>query len=268
MKVKILGSGTSTGIPMLGCDCEVCTSSNQKNKRLRTSFLIETNTGKNILIDTTPDLRTQLLRENITHIDAVIITHDHADHVHGIDDLRPLCFGRNEPIPVYTYKECADALRAKFPYIFEKSYFNKDKPVLGGGIPKLELHEVKLSENTICGETVFMKLLPHGHTQTLGIIINGLAITVDCAEIPSNFTADINKRGIDIHIIDCVNTGSHQTHMTVETAFDFIRKSRAKKTGLIHMGHKLDHDELEALCRKEFPDHSVFVTFDQQQLIL
>ncbi|MFW5887932.1 MAG: MBL fold metallo-hydrolase, partial [Bacteriovoracia bacterium] len=134
-QLTILGSGTSTGIPMLGCDCPICSTTDQKpkNKRFRTSVLITTSKGHKIIIDTPPDLRSQLLKNKVDTIDAAIITHEHADHVHGIDDLRPFCFGNpRKEIPVFTNPTTAIDLTARFPYIFQRQqFFSKNKPILG-----------------------------------------------------------------------------------------------------------------------------------------
>jgi phosphoribosyl 1,2-cyclic phosphate phosphodiesterase len=127
-KITILGSGTSTGVPILGCKCKVCQSNEWRNKRLRTSAVIETTQGKRILIDASPDLRTQLLREKIDSLDAVIITHDHADHTHGMDDLRPFGFQKKMPIPVFTDHKTTSDLKKKFPYIFDRKAIG-EKPI-------------------------------------------------------------------------------------------------------------------------------------------
>lgn len=269
-KINILGSGTSTGVPLLGCTCSVCTSDNPKNKRLRTSFYLQTKNGNHILIDTTPDLRTQLLRANIKTVDHTIITHDHADHVHGIDDLRPFCFGPPaRSLPVYTHPECEQAMITRFPYIFEKGYFNEKKPVLGGGVPKLNMNTLKAdgSEEEIGGDKFKFYLLPHGHHKSLGIVHGKLGIFIDCSTIPSSVVAEL-KGNIDLLIIDCVKTGQHKTHLTTEKAFKLIKEISPKRAGLIHMGHRLDHNQLGELCRDEFKDHptDVFVTYDTMHL--
>jgi phosphoribosyl 1,2-cyclic phosphate phosphodiesterase len=270
-KINILGSGTSTGVPLLGCSCSVCTSDNPKNKRLRTSFYLQTKKGNHILIDTTPDMRTQLLRANIKTVDHTIITHDHADHVHGIDDLRAFCFGPPpRSIPVYTHSECNEALVTRFPYIFEKDYFNESKPVLGGGVPKLHMNLLKAdgSEEEIAGDKFKFYLLPHGHHKSLGIVHGKLAIFIDCNTIPTPIVEELAKERIDLLIIDCVKEGVHKTHLTTRTAFELIKRISPKRAGLIHMGHGLDHNYLEELCRTEFRDHStdVFVTYDTMHL--
>ncbi|EQC44978.1 beta-lactamase family protein [Bacteriovorax sp. BSW11_IV] len=266
--VTILGSGTSTGIPIIGCKCSVCLSENPKDKRLRTSILIETKSNKTILVDTTPDFRTQALRAKIDHVDGAIITHDHADHVHGIDDLRPLCFGpppRN--IPVFVEKNIKEHLEEKFPYIFKReSYFSKGRPILGGGIPKLDLHEVKINqEEKILEEDFIFFSLPHGHTNSLGFYHQGFAYIIDCESIPEEVLAKLEGLKVDLLIIDCVKSGTHNTHLTFEKARDYIERTKPKRAGLIHMGHGLGHEQLEKMCN-EIKCSDVFPTYDEQKL--
>lgn len=266
--IRILGSGTSTGIPIIGCDCKVCLSKDPRDKRLRTSVLLHTNSGKNILVDTTPDFRTQALRANIKTIDAAIITHDHADHVHGIDDLRPLCFGPPpKEIPIFAMPEIKLHLEEKFPYIFKReTYFNKDRPILGGGIPKLNLHEVQLDESfKILEEDFYFFSLPHGHTNSLGFFHSGLLYIIDCQDIPENVLKRLEQFNINLLIIDCVKSGTHSTHLTFEKAKDYIKRLRPKKAGLIHMGHGLGHEQLLAMC-SQIKETEVFPTFDEQIL--
>jgi len=142
-KITILGSGTSTGVPILGCKCAVCQSNDPRNKRFRTSVLLETNQSKTILIDASPDLRTQLLLTQTPKLDAVIITHDHADHTHGIDDVRPFTFNRPEPLLVYTDLHTYQSLTIKFPYIFQREKVFAEG-MLGGGVPLLDLQTIQV----------------------------------------------------------------------------------------------------------------------------
>ena len=263
----LLGSGTSTGVPIPGCQCEVCQSTNERNKRMRTSILITTAHNQNIIIDTGPDLRTQLLANNITNIDAAIITHDHADHVHGIDDLRPFCFLHKKEIPVYTHHDCANSMRSRFPYIFKEDFFNKDKPHIGGGVPRLKLNEVdKLpSHNMVLDEEFYFSLLPHGYTHTMAVIYKKLAILVDCHEIPDDLIEKLKEIELEYLIIDCVKEGSHQTHLTLDKSFEYIKRINAKKSILVHMGHELEHQSLEEKCMRDF-GKSVFPGYDSMQL--
>jgi phosphoribosyl 1,2-cyclic phosphate phosphodiesterase len=268
-KITILGSGTSTGIPMLGCECSVCTSTNPFNKRLRTSIYVQTSKGNRFLVDTTPDLRTQLLRENIKHIDFVFITHDHADHVHGIDDLRPLCFiAPSKSIDIYVHEGTQSYLEKTFPYIFKPSeVFSKERPPLGGGIPNLKLHTLDITKNiNIKGDEFQFYLLPHGHTKTLGIQHQKFAYLIDCHEIPKNCIQSLKNDKLDLLMIDCLRlTPGHKSHLWVEKTFDYIRQIQPKSVALIHMNHEIDHEIITKMASEAF-DFPVYPVFDGQTL--
>lgn len=263
--VIALGTGTSTGIPMIGCKCNVCTSLDHRDQRLRTSILIESFSGKKILVDTTPDLRTQLLNNKISDIDFVIMTHDHADHLHGMDDLRPVCFGPPiKEIDVYCNKKTYESLENRFAYIFKKD--PKNLPVIGGGIPRLKLNSVELLKNIkIDGEEFFFFNYPHGHGETMGFIHQGLAYIVDCMEIPTELMSILKKKKIKLLIIDCLKRGKHSTHLTVERSFEYIKEINPDQTGLIHMSHDLFHRDLLKLAQLQF-GKNVFPLYDQQKL--
>lgn len=257
-----LGTGTSTGIPIIGCHCLTCKSSDSRDQRLRSSILIQTKSGKNILVDTTPDLRTQLLLNKITHIDFVIMTHDHADHLHGIDDLRPLGFRRNQPIPIYTTEENKLSIEKRFEYIFGN---NHHLPI-GGGIPKLTLHQVQVNSPTIIdGEEFTFFKYPHGFNDTLGFVHQGFAYIVDCFELPKAVVDFLAQNQLKLLIIDCVQKKPHSTHLNVEKSFNYIKEIDPLEAGLIHMGHDLGHVELEKLASDSFSKR-VFPLYDTQKL--
>lgn len=237
--VTILGSGTSTGVPILGCKCDVCNSTNSANSRLRTSVFLTTTLGKNILVDTTPDLRFQLLRHKPERIDAVIMTHDHADHTHGIDDLRPFSFYQKQDLPLYCSPLTAQSLRRKFDYIFERKL-----PPIGGGIPQLCLHEIRSSEFKIESEEFEFFQLPHGRLTTTGFRHKGLAYLIDCHDVPDEICRHLKGLQLDLLIIDCVKPGSHDTHLGYDKTIEIIKKIQPLKAGLIHMGHEWDHEDL------------------------
>lgn len=263
--VYVLGTGTSTGVPTLGCSCSVCLSNIPKNKRLRSSIVIRTKAGKNILVDTTPDLRTQLLSNNITDIDSAIITHEHADHTHGIDDLRPFCFFKNHPISVYTSQSCGGILEEKFPYIFDVKNFFKDKKILGGGVPKLELYKLNEGEHIIEGTKFNFFALPHGHITTLGFCTGKFAYIVDCNSIPNNIIQFLKRQKLELLIIDCLRTKKHETHLHLDLSLKYAQEIGALQTGLTHLSHEFDHDKLTKLL-EESTQMTVFPLYDNQVL--
>ena len=201
-QILVLGSGTSTGVPMVGCYCKVCTSPSSYNKRLRASILMQTATDRSILVDTTPDLRTQLLSHQIDSIDQVIITHEHADHLHGIDDLRPLCFKKPpKRIPIHAPPQLSDIMHNRFPYIFTPEKVFKDaNPIYGGGIPLLDLFtmpsiqlDAGISTYEVAGEEISIFGLPHGQFINLGFVHQSFAYLIDCHEIPQNILLVANR---------------------------------------------------------------------------
>lgn len=261
-KIKILGSGTSTGIPIIGCKCAVCTSTDPRDQRLRTSILIDGD--KKILIDTTPDLKTQLLTHQVDDLDFVVLTHEHADHLHGIDDLRPLGFHRGEGIPFYAHERLEETLHTRFPYIF-----NPTNDPIGGGIPNIALKTLSLFNSPITlGHKKFTFFeLPHGRTVTLGFIYEDqgkkLGYIIDCHKIPPQTLEALRDSKLDILIMDCVTLAPHKTHLSRDLAFEYIEKIAPKRAGLIHMGHHLSHSDLETECRERF-DFEVAPLYDNQ----
>ncbi|MFP5386337.1 MAG: MBL fold metallo-hydrolase [Bacteriovoracia bacterium] len=249
-KITILGSGTSTGVPILGCNCKVCQSTEPRNKRFRSSAILELKDQKRILIDTTPDLRTQLLNNKIDQLDAVIITHDHADHTHGMDDLRPFGFKKESSLPVYTSESAAKDLTRKFPYIFDSNNYFKDKKILGGGIPLLELQTVGEGKEKILGEEIDFLQLPHGHEDTLGILHSKMAYIIDCREIPLTSLKKLSDARLDLLIIDCLRPLPHQTHLHLELTLQYIAEIRPKNAVLTHMSHEWDYLDLTRELRR------------------
>lgn len=243
-KITILGSGTSTGVPILGCNCQVCQSNDPRNKRLRTSVLLETEKGKKILIDASPDLRTQLLRERICELDAVLITHDHADHTHGMDDLRPFTFRRPVPLPIYAAAVVSENLQEKFPYIFQRHKVFADKPILGGGIPLLDLHVVEKGHALIADDSFELHSLPHGHVETLSFRHRKMAYVIDCREIPDATLKAYRQAELDLLIIDCLRYEPHQTHLHLDLTLQYIKEIAPKQALLTHMGHEMEYLDL------------------------
>ncbi len=259
--LTILGCGTSTGVPILGCNCKICQSNEPKNQRFRTSVLIHSGNNKKILIDTTPDLRSQLLREKIDWIDATIITHDHADHLHGIDDLRAFCFLREDDLPVYTYPDCAQRMQQKFPYIFDRINYFKDKPIIGGGIPRLSLNQLKLDRSILVEKESFEFFkLAHGHIPSMGFIHQKMAYVVDCNHLSVKQLTYLANKKLELLILDLNGDKPHQTHLHFEKSIEYAKTIQAQTTYFIHLTHDHDYFELEKRVKNE--DHSFNVCYD------
>lgn len=277
-QVIILGSGTSTGIPMPGCICQKCTSKDTRDQRFRSSILIksyntQTRCTDNILIDTTTDLRQQLLNNKINDVNFVMITHEHADHIQGIDDLRPFSYhsGR-KTIPIFTDNPTREKLAERFPYIFQTDkIFSKDRPITGGGIPLLSLHSINISnsfeeihDQQIFGKSFSFFRMPHGYTSSLGFYHNGLAYLTDCCGLSKNVTSFLRNIKINLLIIDCLQEKKHETHLSRSEAFSLIEQIAPQKCGLIHMNHNFSHSEL--LSHGKQSNKFTFPLYDNQVL--
>lgn len=233
MHITVLGSGTSSGIPIVGCSCSVCTSKNPKNKRLRSSCLFEVN-GKNILVDTSPDLRQQCLDNHITRVDAVLYTHVHADHIHGIDDMRVFNAYQQATIPVYSHTSVITHLEKCFSYIFNPSY---TYPSL---TPRLQGTAV---EGKFEHQGVFIQMIPchHGDYLTYNYRIGDAAWLTDTNGIPAESLKLLE--GLEVVFLDGLRIKPHPTHFHLEQSLEVAKKIGAKKTYLIHLAHDYDHDE-------------------------
>lgn len=245
MKLRILGSGTSTGVPEIGCLCPVCTSTDVRDKRLRTSAWVSTDDA-NILIDCGPDFREQMLRKAaFEQIHAVLITHEHYDHVGGLDDLRP--FSRFGEIPVYANAYTAAHLRERMPYCFvEQSY---------PGIPRIYLEEVEAgSAFSVNGTEVVPLQVMHGRLPILGYRIAGrLGYVTDMLTMPSE-SYELLK-GVDVLVVNALRVKPHPTHQSIEAALKVAECIGARETYLIHMSH---HAGLHAEIDKGLPPHVHF----------
>jgi phosphoribosyl 1,2-cyclic phosphate phosphodiesterase len=236
MQLTILGCGTSTGVPLLQCKCSVCRSSNPKNKRLRTSAWLRVH-QKSFLIDTSPDLRQQAMRAKIPRIDAVLYTHPHADHVHGIDELRSFNYIQKSSIPVYGNDWTCDELQIKFGYIF------RPMPVEGGGIPQLELNRIQTKDPSIeiLGEKIIPLSLSHGSKECVGYRIGSLAYVTDCSFIPESTLE--RMQNLSVLVLDCLRIAPHGTHFNLDQALGTVAKLKPKKTYLTHLGHEFDYSK-------------------------
>ncbi len=230
LKITILGSGTSTGVPVIGCHCTVCCSDHPGNQRTRCSVLLSS--GKyNILIDTSTDLRQQSLREDIRHVDAVFYTHSHADHLHGIDDLRGFNLHSTNPIPLYGSKTTLTIIKNSFGYIF-------DKLEPAGYVPRLELHPIDQTIN-LFNLDITPVPLQHGHTQTFGYRCGTFAYLTDCNAIPAS-SMNLLKN-LEVLVIDGLRFTPHKTHFNIPQAIEIAQRIGAKQTLLTHLSHEVDH---------------------------
>jgi phosphoribosyl 1,2-cyclic phosphate phosphodiesterase len=232
-----LGTGTSVGVPVVGCGCGVCTSDDPRDQRTRTSVLLGL-PGGTLLVDTTPDLRAQLLRERIGRVDAVLYTHEHVDHLYGLDDVRPICFARGGPIPVYCEELVEDRIRRAFDYAFETA------PVPGGGIPKLEFERITTAPFEILGARVVPLRLRHGVFDVLGFRFGTLAYCTDTNGVPEQTYGLLE--GLDILVLDCLRHSRHSTHFSLEESLAVAKRVGAKRTLLIHFSHEISHRDVSA----------------------
>ncbi len=230
LKLTILGSGTSTGVPVLGCHCDVCSSSEPRNNRTRCSVLLEW-AGHKVLIDTATDFRQQALREGIEQIDSVLYTHAHADHVHGIDDLRTFTLRTGNAIPVYAARDVLDRIQVLFSYAFSEAE-------VSGYRPRLQVNEVTGTFDLL-GQKVTPIPLAHGSGESLGYRVGNLAYVVDCSAIPeSSWTL---LEGLEVLVIDALRFREHNAHFSINEAIDVARKLRVQKTLLTHLTHDVDY---------------------------
>lgn len=228
MEVIILGSGTSTGVPMVGCRCRVCSSDDPRDRRTRASLLIRHN-NRNILLDTSTDLRHQVLREGIDRIDAVLFTHAHADHVNGIDDLRGFHFLHKEIIPCFASRTTLDILQAGFGYIFKEYH--------GSGYTPL-LHPSEISGPfELFGLTIIPIPLEHGRTAALGYRVGNMAYLTDCSAIPESSVPLLT--GLDLLIIDGLRWSPHPFHFNIEAAIAASRQLNPRRIILTHLTHEV-----------------------------
>ena len=235
MNILFLGSGTSTGIPSLCCDCDVCQSDDPKNKRLRSSILIHEN-GHHLLIDTSTDLRQQCLAYDISHINYVLYTHHHADHVHGIDELRSFNHFNSTVIPCYGNRNTIATIRAKFDYIFNRT------TQAGGGLPKLTLNSLNGETFSLGGVLVTPFDILHGNLTILGYKFNNCAYITDCSGIPDASREKLKH--LDILIINAVGFDPHPTHFALSQALEAIEDLQPKRAILTHINHTYDHKKV------------------------
>jgi phosphoribosyl 1,2-cyclic phosphate phosphodiesterase len=232
MKLTFLGTGTSTGVPSIGCECETCTSDDPRDKRLRVSIIIE-HDEQTVLIDTSSDFRQQALRYGLKRLDAVLITHCHADHIFGLDDIRPLNF-RYGALGVYANERAWPDIRRIFKYIFEPTYF-------GGGLPQVIPHTVVAGAPFCLGKDLEVTPLEviHGRLPVMAYRLNDFAYATDLSEIPPA-TMDA-LRGLDVFVLDCLRFKEHPTHLWLDKALAYIAELKPRRAFFTHMAHDVKH---------------------------
>lgn len=238
--LTVLGSGTSMGVPTIGCTCEVCTSNDQRNQRTRPSIMLDYD-GRCVLIDTTPDFRQQAIRERITRIDAILYTHAHADHILGLDDVRPLSFRNPDKIPLYANAATADAMENIFRYIFNADYKY-------GGIARVQMHRINGSLELFGARFEPVKII-HGDTEIHGFRFGSAAYLTDFSEIPRESMDRL--RGLDILFLDALRHRPHPTHSTVENSLRLVEELKPRRAFFTHISHDLPHDE----TNRNLPEH-------------
>ncbi len=249
MKLLMLGSGTSTGVPRIGNDWGECDPHEPRNRRMRVSIIVENDAGRKLLVDTSTDLRAQLLANGVAKVDAVFWTHDHADHCHGIDDLRVMRYDRSNPLPGFASKVTCERLRRRFDYVFEGQF----------GYPTLiDLREIT-QKQLIAGFSFDHVEMPHGPVTSTGFRFEAdgksIVYATDFSEITPAMVRCFQRA--DILVVDCLRRRPHPTHANLDMALELARKAKVRKTVLTHMDKSMDY---RSLC-SEVPA-SVTVGYD------
>jgi phosphoribosyl 1,2-cyclic phosphate phosphodiesterase len=235
----LLGTGTSVGVPAIGCGCDVCRSANPLNSRTRCSAIVGL-PGGNLLIDTSPDMRQQLLREQIGIVHAVLFTHEHADHVFGLDDLRIMQFHLGGPVPLYCEPRVEERIRKSYDYAFKSA-----EHLHTGAVPQLVFRRIGLEPFEVLGAQVTPIRLKHGkRLEVLGFRIGNVAYCTDTNAIPPESMEKL--AGLDVLILDALRPRGHATHFSLEEAIEVARLLAPKQTYFTHMSHELDHEATNA----------------------
>lgn len=253
MKITLLGTGTSQGVPMIGCPCEVCQSMDYRDKRLRVAVHIEVS-GNSFVIDTGPDFRQQMLRERINKLDAVLLTHSHKDHLAGLDDVRAFNYLQKKDMPIYGIKQTLTQVRSEFYYAFEDLKYP--------GTPQIQLHEIDENDFVVNGVTITPLPVFHLHMPVFGFRIGNFSYITDANQIPDQTFEKL--KGTEILVLNALQKESHPSHFTLSEAVHVAQKIGAPQTYFTHMSHRLGlHKNIE----KELPK-SIALAYDGLSLTL
>jgi len=233
--ITVLGSGTSSGVPTIGCTCAVCSSTDPRDKRLRPSILLQYE-GHNVVIDTTPDFRQQVLRAGISHLDAILYTHAHADHILGLDDVRPFNFRQRESIPVYGTTDTLAALQRVFCYAFDEK--------IESMVPKLDLRRMDETPFELFGVEFAPIRLEHGKGTVYGFKFGAAAYLTDHSEIPEKSLTQLQE--LDVLFLDALRYKPHPTHSTVENSLKVVERLKPRRAFFTHICHDLPHQATNA----------------------
>jgi phosphoribosyl 1,2-cyclic phosphate phosphodiesterase len=252
MKITFLGTGTSQGVPVIACECEVCKSLDYRNKRLRVSVHIQTK-STSIIIDAGPDFRQQVLSENIKSLEAILITHEHKDHTAGLDDIRAFNFKQGKAMPIYASKPVHEQLKREYEYVFVENKYP--------GIPQMDLMEINENENfKVEEEDIIPILVLHNKLKVFGFRIGDFTYITDANFIAETEIAKI--KGTKILVLNSLQKSAHISHFTLDEAVEMAQKIGAEKTYFTHISHKLG---LHAEVEKELPEN-IFLAYDGLKL--
>jgi phosphoribosyl 1,2-cyclic phosphate phosphodiesterase len=257
VKLTFLGTGTSFGVPQIGCECSVCRSTDPRDKRTRVGAVVESR-GTALLIDTPPELRLQLIATGFHSVDAVLFTHDHADHTHGLDDIRAISVRRGSPLPFYGPAEALDSLKRKFPYVFDDSIL----PASGTIKPEGSAHVLEPGVTARIGALDVVPLaVPHGGMRVFGYRIGAVGYVTDAKTIPDEACALLS--GVKVLVLNALFHEPHPTHLSFDEAVATARRIGAERTFLTHLTHHDAHADLEA----DLPE-GISPAFDGLQVVV
>lgn len=256
MKVTILGCGTSQGVPVIGCECEVCRSLDPRDKRLRSSILIQTS-RTTICVDAGPDFRQQMLRENVKHLDAILITHQHKDHIGGLDDVRSFNFLQNTSMPIYASTEAQEEIRREYSYAFVE----KDK--LYPGAPTYSIRDINEDTPIVINDLTITPILMHHYNLiSYGFRIGNFAYLTDLSDLPDFSFKKLN--GVEFLVLEALGVKKHYSHLCLSEAIDLANRLQVKKAWFTHTGHSIGKAEI---VNKTLPEN-MMLAYDGLQIEL